>query len=328
VKRLVLRVMQGFGMFAMARMMSASSARILMYHNFCGPDEAGTDEVSAAALRIQLEILGSQFQVVTLGRLLERLESGEQLDRHTVVLTIDDGRRNCYEHLFPLLKEFEVPATFFVVTSFIRREDWLWTDKLLWLSEQPARPTELAGGRIEALFAALNRLQPTVRNAHILAIAENMRISIPKEAPNKYAPCSWSELREMADSGLVEIGSHSVTHPILSSITDEESWSELTASRTQIEEGLGRKITSFCFPNGKAGDYRPSQVRQVKDAGYECAVVTRSGMVGQRANPYELPRIGISGETDALSFSKYLDGAEYFQARLRNLCRPRSAQPW
>jgi peptidoglycan/xylan/chitin deacetylase (PgdA/CDA1 family) len=130
----------------------------------------------------------------------------------------------------------------------------------------------------------------------------------------------------MAASGLVEIGSHTVTHPILSSITDEESWDELTVSRTQIEEGLGKKIKLFCFPNGKPGDYRPSQIRQVKDAGYEGAVATRSGMVGHGANRYELPRIGISGKTDNLSFSKYLDGAEYFQAKLRGLYRSRSAQ--
>jgi peptidoglycan/xylan/chitin deacetylase (PgdA/CDA1 family) len=144
-----------------------------------------------------------------------------------------------------------------------------------------------------------------------------MGVRIPKSPPPQYEPCTWDELREMADSGLVEIGSHTVTHPILSSITDAESWDELTISRDQIETGLGGRISSFCFPNGKPGDYRASQMRQLRDVGYTGAVATRYGMVGKRSDPYELPRIGISGRTNRLDFSKYLDGAEYYQNRLQ-----------
>jgi peptidoglycan/xylan/chitin deacetylase (PgdA/CDA1 family) len=120
----------------------------------------------------------------------------------------------------------------------------------------------------------------------------------------------------MADSGLVEIGSHTVTHSTLASLTDTESWQELTNSRAQIEEGLGRAVTSFCFPNGKHSDYRPDHLRQVKEAGYTGAVVARFGLADNETNPYELPRIAVSGKSDDLSFSKYLDGAEFYQGRL------------
>jgi peptidoglycan/xylan/chitin deacetylase (PgdA/CDA1 family) len=116
---------------------------------------------------------------------------------------------------------------------------------------------------------------------------------------------------------LVEIGSHTVTHPILASVTDEISWGELTASRAQIEESIGRTVRYFCFPNGQPGDYRPSQLRQVRDAGYEGALAARPGMVGPRSDPYDLPRIGVSGRSDVLSFSKHLDGAEYYKSKLK-----------
>lgn len=325
MKKLALRLMRNCGAFALARAMSAGMARILMYHNFCGPGQTGTDAVSLAVVRSQLAYLRRHFRVVPLARVIEQLKSDERLDGLTVALTIDDGRRNCYEFLFPLLAEFAMPATFFVVSSFIAREDWVWTDKVLWLSDQPSCPDELSPGKIEKLFGILNQMRPAPRDACIAAIAASIGVSIPKEAPPKYAPCSWSELREMADSGLVEIGSHTLTHPILASITDEESWHELTVSRSQIEEGLGRQINSFCFPNGKPGDYRPSQVRQIMDAGYTSAVVARPGMVANGANPYELPRIGVSGHSDGVSFSKDLDGAEYYQAKLRSLLGLRDA---
>jgi peptidoglycan/xylan/chitin deacetylase (PgdA/CDA1 family) len=297
-------------------------ARILTYHNFCGPGDKPTNDLSVTAARLQFEYLLRHFRVISLAEILGRLESGTPLESHTVALTIDDGRRNCYEYLFPLLKEFGVPATFFVVSSFIRREDWLWTDKVLWLSEQRSRPSDLDPGNIEGFFRTLNRLRPEMRNLQIEKTAARMHVAIPNEAPPKYAPCSWSELREMAASEVVEIGSHTVSHPILASITDEESWQELTVSRSQIEEGMGKKVRLFCFPNGQPEDYRPSQIRQVRDAGYSGAVVTRFGMVSNGADPFELPRIGVGGSTDALTFAKFLDGAEYYQAKLQRSLRP------
>ena len=316
MKRMALEFLQGCGMFELARLATARMARILMYHNFCAAGQNPPGHVSQAALRRQLQYLHQYFTVVPLSKLLEQVRSGTPLNSHTVALTIDDGRRNCYQYMYPLLREFRMPATFFVVSSFIRREDWIWTDKVQWLAGQRKRPEMLAPGKLDSFFRAVNQLRPEVRDAHIQSLAWSMGLRIPARPPLQYEPCTWSELNEMADSGLVEIGSHTVNHPILSSITDEESWEELVASRAQLERGLSRKVTAFCFPNGKPGDFRKTQIEQVKRAGYTCAVVTRYGMVSEQADLYDLPRIGIAGDTDHLIFSKYVDGAEYYQAKL------------
>jgi len=323
MKRFALDLMRNFGLFACARVMSGSRARILMYHNFSGPGHIGGDAVNTVDLRRQLAYLRRHFEVVPLASIFERLKTGAPFHRLTVALTIDDGRRNCYEFLFPLLKEFGFPATFFVVSSFIRREDWIWTDKVLWLSERPSRPTELSAGNIDRLFANLSRLRPETRNAVIESMAKRMNQQLPREAPSQYAPCDWNELREMADSGLVEIGSHTVTHPIFSSLTEEESWHELTLSRAQIEDGMSRPVRCFCFPNGKPADYRLGQLQQVRDAGYAGAVVAHPGLVTNKADPFELPRLGVSGGSDKLSFSKDLDGVEHYQTKLLKSLRVR-----
>ncbi len=320
MKKFALQCMRACGMFAFARAMSAKMPRILMYHNFSGA-ESTPGAIDNALLRAQFRHLRRHFHPRPLTQIVAQLREEEPFDPRSVAITIDDGRRNCYEFLFPLLKEFDIPASFFAVSSFIRREDWIWTDKVLWLGEQPSRPSSLALERIDAVFAQLNRMRPQARTTFMQNIAANMKVSIPREAPAKYAPCSWSELREMADSGLVEIGSHTVTHPILSTLTDEETWDEITVSRAHIEEGMRRSISLFCFPNGKAGDYRPSQIDQLERAGYFGAVVADFGMVTNGANPYELPRIGIGDTTDLLSFSKYLGGVEYYQTRLQRALR-------
>jgi peptidoglycan/xylan/chitin deacetylase (PgdA/CDA1 family) len=320
MSRLALRTLQSLGVFSLSRALSARMARIVMYHNFCGPKATAPDALNVEGIRRQFEYLRRHFTVVPLLDLADRLASARKLDRNTVALTIDDGRRSCYEFLFPLMKEFKFPATFFVVSSFIRGEDWIWTDKVLWLSEQSRPPDELAQGKLDSVFRSLNRIRPEERNARIQAMARSLDnsagVTIPTSAPTKYRPCSWSELREMADSGLMEIGSHTVTHPILSSVTDEESLDELTRSRAQIEEGIGRKVRSFCFPNGMPGDFRPSQVRQVADAGYDCSVIAQFGMVSNSSDRYQLPRIGMARKSSPEQIAKYLDGFAYYQQRI------------
>lgn len=317
MKKFALEAMRLSGMSSLARALSAGMARILMYHNFSAAGATDPNALDAEGIRRQFTYLRTHFRVVPLLQLAERLGSGGEFDRNTVALTIDDGRRNCYEFLFPLLREFKLPATFFVVSSFIQGQDWIWTDKVLWLSEQSPAPEELTQGKLDLVFGTLNRLRPEDRNARIETMAKRAGVSIPREAPAKYAPCSWSELAEMAGSGLVEIGSHTVSHPILSSISDEESWSELTQSRIQIAEGIGRDIRCFCFPNGMPEDYRPAQVRQVAEAGYACSVVAQVGMVTPGSDRYRLPRIGVAKKASTAEFSAYVDGGRYYKEKLR-----------
>ncbi len=312
----LLRVLRGCGVFSLSRALSAGMGRILMYHNFCGPNVADPDALNTEGIRLQLEYLRRNFHVVHLSALARQLAEGVALEPRTVALTIDDGRRSCYQFLFPLLKEFRIPATFFVVSSFIRVEDWIWTDKVIWLSELDTAPRELPRGRLDGVFRTLNRMRPEERNAWIASAASSAGMTVPPTPPEKFAPCSWAELREMADSGLMEIGSHTVTHPILSSITDEESWEELTRSRSQIEEGIGRRVDCFCYPNGMPEDYRASQVQQVKEAGYTCSVIADFGMVSNDTDPYRLPRIGMTRKTSPEQVAKYLDGFAYYQHRL------------
>jgi peptidoglycan/xylan/chitin deacetylase (PgdA/CDA1 family) len=316
LRRQALRVLKLCGAFSLARVVTGRMARILMYHNFTYQARGNSYPVPISSLRSQFLYLKRHFRVVPLRHLIDRLKQGSRFDDRSVAITIDDGRRNCFDVLFPLLREFGFPATFYVVSSFINEEIWIWTDKVLWLSEQNGRSPYLRPERLEALFEALNKLRPNERDACIERLASSSGCRIPSSPPIQYAPCSWSELRQMSDSGLVEIGSHSVSHPIFSSISDEESWNELSSSRSEIERRVGHEVRSFCFPNGKVGDYRPSQIEQVKSAGYDNAVVTHFGLVPSSTGCFELPRIGVAGQTEAIVFAKQVDGAEHCQAKL------------
>src|SRR5262249_17134112 len=98
---------------------------------------------------------------------------------------------------------------------------------------------------------------------------------------------------------------------------DEESWEQLANSRAQIERTLAAPVRCFCFPNGMPEDYRKSQVQQVRDAGYGCAVVADFGFVRSGEDPFQLKRIGMARKTEPAEIAQYLDGPEYFRQRIK-----------
>jgi len=324
MKKLALKVLRSCGGFSLSRKLTARSARILMYHDFSAFDSSPSRVIGKSALHQQFSYLKRHFHVVPLSELTEKLRTGGRFHTATVAITVDDGRRNFYDVAFPVLQELEIPATLFAVSSFVNGEDWIWTDKVLWLSCQPSAPQELAEPLLDGFFARLNVLRPEERDQSIANIAARMGTKVPPQPPEEYAACSWTEIRTMADSGLVEIGAHTVSHPILTTLTHEESWREIWFSKTQLELGLGRSVKLFCFPNGKVPDYGSIHLAQVREAGYEGAVTACSGMVTTSSNPYQLPRMGISGFTDFLSFSKSVSGVEYYQESFQKVGRARS----
>ena len=79
----------------------------------------------------------------------------------------------------------------------------------------------------------------------------------------------------------MEIGAHSITHPILTQLTPTEARREIAESGERLAGILREPIKLFAYPNGKPGqDYGPEHVRMVRDAGYSAAVTTASGSCG------------------------------------------------
>jgi peptidoglycan/xylan/chitin deacetylase (PgdA/CDA1 family) len=111
---------------------------------------------------------------------------------------------------------------------------------------------------------------------------------------------SDAQVRELLDSGCIELGSHSLSHANFERLDDEAVRRELTESKQQLEQRFGRPVTSFAYPFGL---YRSEQVALVQCAGYSSAVTAREG-IGNPAdwNRLELPRIKISGKDNWLAF--------------------------
>lgn len=101
---------------------------------------------------------------------------------------------------------------------------------------------------------------------------------------------NWNQIKEMADSGLVLIGDHTLSHLSLPSLTPEEIKNQIVSAKNIIEQNIGRKVDYFAYPYG-SNNQTAKQI--LKEAGFAGAVVTTNSAPQCIGLPYELSRIRI-----------------------------------
>ena len=135
-------------------------------------------------------------------------------------------------------------------------------------------------------------------------LAELLRVSVPEHPPEKFAPLSWDEVREMARNG-IEFGGHTVTHPILQTLSSAEGLAqEIAGCKTRIEEELQapvRHISPIRAARRKRSLHRRRRrcAGGVRNRGY---YTVRSGGPGD--DPLWLRRIGVDPGVDFLWFRR------------------------
>ena len=113
---------------------------------------------------------------------------------------------------------------------------------------------------------------------------------------------SWSELRELAESGLVEIGSHSWSHRSLASMPPDEAQREIALSREILSHELGREIAAFAYPFGTRSDFNEFTESCIRDAGYAIAFHSMHGAIRRGENILSLPRVKVEGGESLFQF--------------------------
>jgi peptidoglycan/xylan/chitin deacetylase (PgdA/CDA1 family) len=272
--------------------------RILMYHGIAPED--------AQKLTAQLRYLVRHFKVVSLETMVNRLANDAAPKANEIVLTFDDGLRNNASVVYPLLRHLQAPATFFVCPGLVEAGTWLWNHEVRCRLQRLATPalaelrTRLLapGTTVEGIVEWMKTLRlPQRRQAE-----EIIRQATPdfRPTPSQQAAfdmMSWDDLLAL-DPRLITVGSHTMSHPILTTLTAQEIELELLESRRRLEQRLQRTVDFFCYPNGS---YDVRAYQAVKKA-YRAAVTTESGVVDRRESLdlHRLPRIP-SAENAALT---------------------------
>ena len=248
----------------------------------------GTPRTEATMLERQLLFLSGLFEVVPLERIGE--PGGR---RRRVALTFDDGLRSNVTVAYPILRKLRIPATFYVCPELIERRRWLWNH------EMRARLATLEKGAFmalanyvgapqerEAFIAWMKRLDLASRRPVEQAVRRATRWFVGSlEQHEAYDLASWDELARL-DPAIVTIGSHTLSHSILTSLTEPEMEREIRESRSFIEQRLQRPAEHFCYPNG---DFTPAALKLVRQT-YRTAVTTEPGQMPAACDLHLIPR--------------------------------------
>ncbi|MCK4386497.1 MAG: polysaccharide deacetylase family protein [Candidatus Pacebacteria bacterium] len=124
---------------------------------------------------------------------------------------------------------------------------------------------------------------------------------------------NWDEIKEMQQSGFVNFGCHTLSHPKLNQISKERLRAELTESKQIIEKQLGQKCDVFAYPSGC---FDNSVVAMVKNAGYQGAFTVREGAIGLKNNIFLLPRLSIDSSTTFSQFLGKISGLQFIKGRI------------
>jgi peptidoglycan/xylan/chitin deacetylase (PgdA/CDA1 family) len=299
----------------MATIATRNQPRIFMYHRFSKDPDSEPTVIDASTFEWQVQHIQRNFHVITLGEYVRTVREKAQVPRPTVILTVDDGYRDFYEIAYPILRKNGIRATFFITVNFIEKKIWLWPDILKFALENtrekiisfffentsfevPTGDPETNRREWGSLSDTCIRLDDEKKWDLISRLLAAARVDLPREPDAKYAPVTWEQIREMKAQG-IEIGSHTLNHPILSKVPDKHCLrEEIDGSKVAIEERIGDRVATFCYPNGTPADIDERVVTIVREAGYDGAVVT-SGVLSH--DLYRIPRIGVSSEkTDFL----------------------------
>lgn len=315
IKNRLRKSLDCLGINAIARKIYQNNPRILVYHEINSPDIEVSNTFTSNDFRKHLEHIKIHYNPMTLSDLVKFQKNHGYYPKNALVITFDDGFQSFHDFAWPLLCEFEIPATIFVCPDLVENESWIWPDRFRYIYDNGFN--DITDKTKEEHLLELKKMSTAKREEHLLDYGKKSSVLIPKKIPNNSKLMSWNVLKSISESNLIEIGSHTLTHPIMSKEDTEFIRHEIYTSRSILQNKLNKKIESFCYPNGCIGDYTLEQIEIVIQAGYRCAVATHFGYVTKRSNIMALPRVGAD-YICIHAFKKHIDGFESFIRKMNS----------
>jgi peptidoglycan/xylan/chitin deacetylase (PgdA/CDA1 family) len=291
-----------------------SSFQILQYHRTNDQKDQIFSGVPVKVFEKQMEGLSRYYNVYPLEELVERAIRKE-IPPRAVAITFDDGYRDTYDNAFPILKQFNLPATIFLTTGAIESQTPLWHDRVFCAFEETHAPVASIGGKqyplgtVEEKDSAVFAFRRYLRDYEykrwdglIEQLCTDLGVAWANGQRNAQK-LSWSQIEEMSKYDIT-IGAHTVTHPILTNLALSEAMDEVLTSKKTIEKKLGLSVRLFAYPNGNRGDFNEPIKHALKEAGFLCAVTILWGSNDSRTDPFELRRVGMWDRDPLISAMK------------------------
>ena len=266
------------------------------------------------------------YNVISLKQFYQYKNEGKKLPNNSLMITFDDGYKDAYEYAFPLLKEHNFPFVLFLPSDLLNGKVDYWWDRFYnygrILDNNTLKKVLIAKELPTEIYSAVTNLLDSYPDHHPDMI-ENLIIEIRKlpksqidliladikkkiskdrlDRITKNELINSDEVNEMLQNG-AELGSHTVTHCFLDSISFEEGDIEINESKKVLEGAFYNKIDSFAYPGGL---WRKETEESLLKSGYLSAFTCESGINDLSQNPLFLKRINVTDDMFCLPNDQY-----------------------
>lgn len=267
--------------------------RVLPEQDFMRPNEPTVD-----VFNWHMQLISRYFSPLSLVNALALMDK-DQLPDNAICVTFDDGYADNEKYALPILQKWEIPATVFVSTGFMNGGR-MWNDTVveavrsmdeniclesIGLGSYEIKTNDQKRDAAYHIISKIKHLDPNER----LAITEYIESICPAILPTDLM-LNDKALLNLVEAG-IEIGGHTVNHPILAKLSNTEALEEIIQGKKMLESIINKKIRYFAYPNGKPHyDYKLDQVDIVKKAGFEAAVSTEWGVSSSQSDKLQLAR--------------------------------------
>jgi peptidoglycan/xylan/chitin deacetylase (PgdA/CDA1 family) len=307
------RVLHHSGLLGLARLARARvRGVILRYHALTDSAEpvlyAAPDIcMPVAAFRAQMAFVKRAYTVLPLDALVAAVVQGGKLPARALAVTFDDGYADNHRLGLPVLRALGIPATIYVATGAVENAAPFWVAAARTLALQ-ARDDRLAvpgweGIRLDtpasretaarALTRALVPFAAEERAAWLGQAAAAAGVDLERSLWGTML--DWTQIRELAAAGWT-IGAHTITHSNVALIDAARAEAEIAGSRDVLSAAIGAPVSHFCYPNsgGQHTYFGPDVTAVLRKLGFRSATTSRPGSLRPGADPFLLPRLGVS----------------------------------
>ena len=273
---------------------------VLIFHRVLpAPDALFPSEVDARRFDEICGWLKGWFNVLPLDKAVAHLQRGT-LPARSACITFDDGYADNHQVALPILRRHGLTSTFFIATSFLDGGR-MWNDTIVEsIRACDARALDLSSldlgnhpldtieNRRAAIFALIKQIKYRTVAERVTVTDQLARLA--RVRPPQDLMMSSQQVKAMHSAGM-QIGAHTVSHPILARLTNEQAREEIQRSKSFLEKLLDERVSLFAYPNGKPGeDYTQQSVDMVRSLGFDAAVSTRWGASGMGDDLFQIRR--------------------------------------
>ncbi|MGB0936498.1 MAG: polysaccharide deacetylase family protein [Colwellia sp.] len=266
-----------------------------------------------------LKFYKQNFDVISTNDLIKINQKNQPLTKKYALLTFDDGYIDNYNLAYPLLKEYQLPATFYIATDFIDTEVLPWWDEVAFIIKN----RELKSLTLPYLKEdiALQNLSVAEQVKRVLrAIKEHKNLSMPKKLallkeatqwqetpiPIENLFMNWQQVKEMQKNGMY-IGSQTCSHSMLAHLTYQQQKQEIFQSKERLEKALSNTISSIAYPVGGYDSYNKDTLLLTEQAGYKLGFNFVPGINSSLKDIFQLKRFSVDNDCSVADLKKLIN---------------------